>query len=104
MKKKRLSVEQIVAGLKQAELGVPTTEVIRKVGISEQPFNDICLHSEGYTCAHPLRSRRMGRIELLVVRQVISDDPIAHARPLLKSLAIKNADHAPLIVDQPFFL
>lgn len=36
MKKKRFSVEQIVAVLKQAELGVPVAEVIRKVGISEQ--------------------------------------------------------------------
>jgi putative transposase len=36
--KKRFSVEQIVAVLKQAELGVPVTEVIRKVGISEQTF------------------------------------------------------------------
>ncbi len=33
MKKKRFSVEQIVAVLKQAELGVPVAEVIRKVGI-----------------------------------------------------------------------
>lgn len=36
MKKKRFSVEQIVAVVKQAELGVPVAEVIRKVGISEQ--------------------------------------------------------------------
>jgi hypothetical protein len=32
MKKKRFSVEQIVAVLKQVELGVPVAEVIRKVG------------------------------------------------------------------------
>jgi hypothetical protein len=38
MKKKRFSVEQIVTVLKQAELGVPVAEVIRKVGISEQTF------------------------------------------------------------------
>ena len=38
MKKKRFSVEQIVAVLKQAEVGVPVTELIRKVGISEQTF------------------------------------------------------------------
>lgn len=40
MKKKRFSVEQIVAVLKQAALGVPVAEVIRKVGISEQTFID----------------------------------------------------------------
>jgi putative transposase len=38
MKKKRFSVEQIVVVLKQAELGVPVVELIRKVGISEQTF------------------------------------------------------------------
>jgi len=38
MKKKRFSVEHIVGVLKQAEVGVPVVEVIRKAGISEQTF------------------------------------------------------------------
>ncbi len=38
MKRKRFSVEQIVAVLKQAELGLPVAELIRRVGISEQTF------------------------------------------------------------------
>ena len=38
MRKKRFSVEQIVGILKQAEVGVPVAELIRKVGISEQTF------------------------------------------------------------------
>jgi putative transposase len=38
MEKKRFSVEQIVGMLKQAEVGVPVVELIRKVGISEQTF------------------------------------------------------------------
>ena len=38
MKKKRFSVEQIVAVLKQAELGMPVADVIRHIGISEQTF------------------------------------------------------------------
>ena len=38
MKKKRFSVEQIIGVLKQAEVGVPVAEVIRKAGISEQTF------------------------------------------------------------------
>jgi putative transposase len=38
MKEKRFSVEQIVGILKQAEVGVPVAEVIRKAGISEQTF------------------------------------------------------------------
>jgi putative transposase len=36
VKRKRFSVEQIVAVLKQAELGVPVPELIRQVGITEQ--------------------------------------------------------------------
>ena len=38
MKRKRFSVEQIVAVLKQAELGLPVADLIRQVGISEQTF------------------------------------------------------------------
>jgi putative transposase len=38
MKRERFSVEQIAAVLKQAEVGVPVAELIRKVGISEQTF------------------------------------------------------------------
>ena len=36
--KKKFSVKQIVSVLKQAEVGVPIAELIRKVGISEQTF------------------------------------------------------------------
>lgn len=38
MKRKRFSVEQIVAVLKQAELGMAVADVVRQVGISEQTF------------------------------------------------------------------
>jgi putative transposase len=38
VKKKRFSLEQIVGVLKQAEVGVPVVEVIRKAGISERTF------------------------------------------------------------------
>ncbi len=38
MKTKRYAVEQIVAILKQAELGMPVAELIRQAGISEQTF------------------------------------------------------------------
>lgn len=36
MKKKRFSIEQIVAVLKQAEIGMPVADLIRQMGISEQ--------------------------------------------------------------------
>jgi len=38
VKRKRFSVEQIVAVLKQAEAGLPVVEVCRQVGITEQTF------------------------------------------------------------------
>ena len=34
--RKKFSLEQIVGVLKQAEVGVPVVELIRKVGITEQ--------------------------------------------------------------------
>lgn len=38
MKKKRFAVEQIVAVLKEAEVGMPVAELIRRIGITEQTF------------------------------------------------------------------
>jgi putative transposase len=38
VKRKRFSVEQIVAILKQAEVGVPVVELCRQAGITEQTF------------------------------------------------------------------
>ena len=38
MKRRRFSIEQIVSVLKQAELGLPVSDLIRQVGISEQTF------------------------------------------------------------------
>ena len=38
MKRKRFSVEQIVAAVKQHELGTPVADIVRKLGIAEQTF------------------------------------------------------------------
>ena len=38
MRRNRFSVEQIVAVLKQVELGLPVADVIRQLGIAEQTF------------------------------------------------------------------
>jgi len=38
VKRKRFSVEQIVAVLKQAELGAPVADLIRHLGIAKQTF------------------------------------------------------------------
>ena len=39
VKRTRFSVEQIVAVLKQAELGAPVVDLIRHLGIAEQTFS-----------------------------------------------------------------
>ena len=36
MRRSRLAVEQIVTMLKQAELGMPVADLVRKIGTSEQ--------------------------------------------------------------------
>jgi putative transposase len=38
MKKKRFSEEQIAFALRQSEAGTPISEIIRKMGITEQTF------------------------------------------------------------------
>jgi putative transposase len=38
VRRKRFSVEQIVAVLKRAEVGIPVVEVCRQAGIREQTF------------------------------------------------------------------
>lgn len=38
MKRKRYSVEQITAAVKQVEMGMPVAELIRRMGIAEQTF------------------------------------------------------------------
>ena len=38
MKRQRFTVEQIVSVLKQAEMGLPVADLIRRVGITEQTY------------------------------------------------------------------
>jgi putative transposase len=38
MKRKRFSTDQIVAALKQVEMGMPVADLIRQLGISEQTY------------------------------------------------------------------
>ena len=38
MKSKRYSVEQVVAALKQHELGTPVADIARRLGVAEQTF------------------------------------------------------------------
>lgn len=60
MKTKRFSVEQIVAVLKQAELGAPVADLIRKVGISEQTFYR---WKKVYGGLEPSQARKLKQLE-----------------------------------------
>lgn len=60
MKKKRFSVEQIVSVVKEAELGTPVAELIRKVGISEQTFYR---WKKVYGGLEPSQARRLKQLE-----------------------------------------
>jgi putative transposase len=51
MKRKRFSVEQIVSIVKQAEMGLPVAELIRRVGISDQTFYRLKKQYTFDTCA-----------------------------------------------------
>ena len=60
MKKKRFSVKQIVAVLKEAELGTPVADLIRKVGISEQTFYR---WKKVYGGLEPSQARKLKQLE-----------------------------------------
>jgi len=60
VKKKRFSVEQIVSVLKEAELGSPVAELIRKVGISEQTFYR---WKKVYGGLEPSQARKLKQLE-----------------------------------------
>jgi putative transposase len=60
VKKKRFTVEQIVSVLKEAELGTPVAELIRKIGISEQTFYR---WKKVYGGLEPSQARKLKQLE-----------------------------------------
>ena len=76
MKKKRFSVEQIVGVLKQAEVGVPVGELIRKGGISEQTFyrwkkQDVGLEIDQVLCVAKIElSRKINSLDIESTRLI----------------------------------
>jgi putative transposase len=82
VKRQRFSVEQMVAVLKQAEVGVPVAELIRKLGISEQVFLTVGkaaqglrgrLGAPGETVAGGERPARTGGADLALDRQILQE-------------------------------
>ena len=71
-KKSKFTERQIVYALKQAELGTPVTEVIRKMGISEQTFYT-WKKRYGGTDAAGLRKLRQLEEENRKLKQMVAD-------------------------------
>ena len=87
MKKTRSSVEQIVAVLKQVELGMPVADLIRQVGISEQTFyrwkkQHAGLQSEQVrvTCSPPAVPGRSSK-----VRHFVENESLRFSGPRITS-------------------
>ncbi len=72
MKQKRFSVEQIVGILKQAEVGVPVGELVRKVRISEQTFNRWKKHYVGLEIDQ-VRQRKQLQEENQRLKRLVAD-------------------------------
>ena len=60
MKRSRFSIEQIVAALRQAEMGMPVADLIRQLGISEQTFYR---WKKAYTGLQPDQARELKQLQ-----------------------------------------
>ena len=60
MRKSRFTEEQIAAALRQSETGTPVSEVIRKLGVSEQTFYR---WKRKYAGMGPAELRKMKQLE-----------------------------------------
>ncbi len=87
MKRKRFSVEQIVAIVKQAEMGLPIAELIRRVGISEQTFYRWEKHYSGLEVDQVRQLKQLqdenGRLKKLVAELTLD-------RAMLQDVLRKN--------------
>lgn len=72
MKKSKFTEQQIVFALKQAETGVPVSEVCRKLGISEATFYNWKKKFSGLGTAE-LRRLRQLEDENARLKQVVAD-------------------------------
>ena len=91
MKRKRFSVEQMVAVLKQAEVGVPVVEVCRQVGITEQTVYRwkklyVGLQSD------QVRKRRSQTVLTIWLSEILPGVFRQSARPSLVALLVRSAD------------
>ena len=87
MKRKRYSVERIVAAVKQHELGTPAADVARKLGIAEQTFYRRKKQYGGLEASEvrELKQLREGNAKL---KKLVAD--LSLDKVMLQDLASKN--------------
>ena len=87
MKRKRYSVEQIVAAVKQHELGVSVADIVRKLGIAEQTFYRWKKQYGGLE-ASEVRELKQLREENLKLKRLVAD--LSLDKVMLQDLASKK--------------
>jgi len=87
MKRKRYSVEQIVAAVKQHELGTPAADIARKLGIAEQTFYRWKKQYGGLE-ASEVRELKQLREENAKLKKLVAEQAMDNAT--LKELLRKN--------------
>ncbi|WP_231752039.1 transposase, partial [Burkholderia sp. MSMB1498] len=101
MKRKCFPIEQIVAVLKQAELGMPVADLIRQVGISEQTFYRWKKRYAGMQSdqVHELKQLQDGNArlkklvaELSLDKAILQDVASKVARPALRRDVVDYVD------------
>jgi putative transposase len=80
MKKSRLSEEQIVGVLKEAEAGVPVKDLCRRMGISDATFYHWKAKYGGLEVSEARRLRQLeeenGRLKRIVAHQALDIDAL----------------------------
>ncbi len=87
MKRKRYSVEQIVAAVKQHEAGMPAAEIARKLGIADQTFYRWKQQYGGLE-ASEVRELKQLRDENAKLRKLVAD--LSLDKAMLQDIASKK--------------
>jgi len=87
MKRKRYSVEQIVAAVKQHELGTSAADISRKLGIAEQTFYRWKKHYGGLEPAE-VRELKQLRDENTKLKRLVAD--LSLDKVMLQDIASKK--------------
>ena len=87
MRRKRYSVEQIVAAVKQHELGTSAADISRKLGIAEQTFYRWKKHYGGLELAE-VRELKQLRDENTKLKRLVAD--LSLDKVMLQDIASKK--------------